>query len=448
MVLLRYYICCIILHLTLTGSSLVQIGDAISVKLDSSASYKHSSNIFRTENDVISDYLFIFSPGAVLNIGSFNAPLNLRLKTEYNINNYSEYDSLDIDRLKIYANGSYNPNEVLKNRFSYSNVEGMSARSDFSLEQVLTPGIVETVSEKLSFSTIYEYSPKLSFSLGAEQNEFTYDTFTDTLSSKKVRYIPFRVSYQYTDKMSIYFGATFINSEVGDRKITPDGLTQAFEPFSSQQLSQEIQLDIINGIVSSYGLLAYDTDQVYYNIGLSGNILPKLSGYIDVGYRTLEYRDNIFHEDILNTNINALPIDADGYIDFSSVDELASSPTVNSFGARSALTWTISPKFKTTINGSRDFDYAGSGSTYKFSRASINSAYKLNTDFVVNFIYGRTKKNFIIQDRDEYLTNASISLRYFQSENIRYSASFNHTKSDAVADYKLSVFTLGTNFSF
>ena len=56
-------------------------------------------------------------------------------------------------------------------------------------------------------------------------------------------------------------------------------------------------------------MAAYDTNSVYYNLGLKGTILPKLTGQFSVGYHTLKF----------STNTN----------DF------------NAFGATSALTWTL-----------------------------------------------------------------------------------------------------------
>ena len=55
---LRYYIYYIFLHLTLAGSSLIQVGDAISVNLDSSVAYKYSSNILKSETNELSDAIY------------------------------------------------------------------------------------------------------------------------------------------------------------------------------------------------------------------------------------------------------------------------------------------------------------------------------------------------------------------------------------------------------
>jgi hypothetical protein len=378
--LLRYYFFYIFLHLTLTGSSLVQIGDAISVKLDASATYKHTSNILKSEVGEISDSFYVFSPGAVFNIGTPDTPLDLKVKAKYDIFQYNDYDIYDINRLKVYLDGSYIPSQLSSSVFSYSNIESQSAKSELSTKA--NPALVEVSTENASFFATYKYSPKLSFSLGANQKEITYDTYTDQLASKKSTSIPFKVIYHYTNKLSLLYGVTFTDTEVGPK--------------------------------TNNSLPGYNTDSIYYNVGLKGIILPKLSGHFDVGYRTLEY----------DTSLR----------DF------------NAFGVTSSLKWTMSPKFYTTINISRDFDAAGSGGTYRFTRGNFTSVYSINTEYKLSFNFGHTakffRKNPIMntKSRGEKLTNASFNLHYYPSQNYSFSTGYNYIKSDALDDYVLREF--------
>lgn len=385
---LRYYFFYIFLHLTLAGSSFVQIGDAISLKLDASATFKHTSNILRAEVGEISDSFYVLSPGAVFNIGTPDTPLDFMVKAKYDIFQYNDYDIYDINRLKLYLDGSYIPSQLFSSVFSYSNIESQSALSELSTKE--NPALVELSTENASFFATYNYSPKLSFSLGANQKEVTYDTYTDRLASKKSTSIPFKVIYHYADKLSLLYGVTITDTEVGP--ITKDSLP------------------------------GYNLDSIYYNVGLKGIILPKLSGNFDVGYRKLEY-------DTLLRDLNA-------------------------FGVTSSLTWTISPKLYTTINISRDFDVAGSGGTYRFTRGNFTSVYTINAEYKLSLSFGHTDKFFRknpylnTKSRDEKLTNASFTLYYYPSKNYNFSAGYSYTKSDALSDYHLGVFSLSTNFRY
>ena len=108
----------------------------------------------------------------------------MKLSSYYDILKYIDYSDLDVNLSKTYLNGSYNSSDLTSSTFSYSNVEGQSAKSELSLAD--TPALVETSTETATFFTSYRYSPKLSLSLGINQSELTYDTYSDQLSSKKI----------------------------------------------------------------------------------------------------------------------------------------------------------------------------------------------------------------------------------------------------------------------
>ena len=393
---LRYYIYYIFLHLTLVGSSLVQVGDAISVNMDSSATYKHSSNILKTKVNEQADGIYIISPGAVVNFGKPGTILDLKLKANYDIISYQDHSDLDINLSKVYLDGFYSPSDLSDISFSFSNVEGQTAKSDLSI--VGAPALVETSTETVSFFTSYRYSPKLSFSLGVNQLELNYETYSDQLASKKSTSIPLNLIYHYSNKLSLVYGVSLTETNIGKRKAY----------FSGIEYTQQ----------------AYETDSVYYNIGLRGTILPKLTGKFDVGYRTLSF----------STNTN----------DF------------NAFGATSALTWTLTPKLRTTLNLSRDFDAAGNGSTYRFTRGNLYTLYSINNEFKLSFNLGLTGKYFKSNPalvggqsgRGETLTNASLSLYYIPSQNYSFIVGYHSVRSDAIDDYDVSEFRLTAKLKY
>lgn len=385
---LRFYIYYIFLHLTLTASSFIQIGDAISVNLDSSATYVDSSNIIKAATNEKSDGIYTITPGAVVNFSKPGAVLGLKVKAYYDIIQYRKYDNLDTELSRVSINGSYNPSAIFENSFSYSNNEGQSARSELSIPG--QPNLVETTTKSASFSTNYKYSPKLSFSLGVTASDLSYDTLTDELASKKTTTVPFNLIYHYSDKLNILYGVSVTERKIG-KKI-------------------------------AQGLAKYDTDSIYYNVGLSGNILPKLTGKFDVGYRTLSFS--------------------------------TATKDFNGYGATSALTWRLTPKFSTSFNASRDFDSAGSGDTYRTTNGRISANYQINTEYSLDLSYGRTEKFFRgnpargTQSRDESLTNASLNLRCTPSANYGFSVGYHYSKSDALSDYDLKEYRISANLKY
>lgn len=393
---LRYYIYYIFLHFTLAGSSLIQVGDAISVSMDASATYKHSSNILKSETNKLSDSIYTFRPGAVLNIGKAGTVLDLKLRTYYDILKYQEYSDLETNLSKFYFNGSYNSSDLTSGTFSYSNVDGQSAMSEQS--RAGAPALVDTSSETLSFFTSHKYSPKLSFSLGINQSELTYDTYSNLLASKKSTTIPFNLIYQYTDKLSMVYGISLTDTEIGQSIAFFQGM-----PFV---------------------MSAYDTNSVYYNLGLKGTILPKVTGQFSVGYHTLNF----------STNTN----------DF------------NAFGATSALTWILTPKLRTTFNFSRNFDAAGSGSTFRHTKGTLSTFYSLNNEFKFSLSITKAGKYFKSNSaregessgRGESQENVSLNLHYIPSEYYSFVVGYNSVRSDALRDYDLNEFRLTANLKY
>ena len=192
---------------------------------------------------------FILSlPGAVFNLGRPGTEVDLVLKSYYDIIKYDNNSNLDINLLKFYMNGSYRPSDLFSNTFSYSNLEGRSAKAD--INSPYASSLIETTSEFASLGSNYSLSPKIFFSLGFNYSDVSYNEDADKIAGRSSTTIPVSLGYRYSNKLSVNCGAAFTKTNIGERTY----------------FSQE----------------PYDTDSVYYNIGLSGSILPKLTGQFNV----------------------------------------------------------------------------------------------------------------------------------------------------------------------
>jgi hypothetical protein len=385
-----FYIYYIFLHLSLTGSSFLQIGDAISLRLDSSVKYTNTSNVLKSQSNEKSDAFFSLSPGAVVTFGTAGTALDINLRANYDFLEYRKYSDLDTELLKVSLNGSYRPSLVLNTTFNYAYYEGQNAISEYSVNVGGADVLIETVTESASFTTRYNYSPKLSFSLGANLKDLSYDTYANTLSSKKSVSIPFKLYYHYSEKLSIVYGVSITDTKIGERISTTTS--------------------------------GYDTESIYYNVGLRGDILPKLTGSFDIGYRTLSFSTN--------------------------------TKDFNGLGVTSALTWRMTPKLKTLFKVSRDFDAAGSGSTYRATTGNISSIYSINSDYKLSLDYGHTLKFFrsdIVRgtdSRDETLDSFSLKLHYIPSANYAVTAGYRYVESDAQQDYDLNEYELSAQVRY
>ena len=383
------------MHLTLAGSSLLQIGDALSVKLDSSAAYKHSTNIYKTRNSEVSDGIFTLTPGAIFNAGKPGANLNFKLKTYRDFIEYKNNPQLDVNLSKHYFDMGYAPNSSFNGSLSYSQIDGQTARSVLDIQAVNLglvplPPLVETESKSYSYFLSYQLSPKSSFSLGLNNSKFKFDPNYNNkvLASKNSTTVPLKLYYQYSDKLNLVYGITSTKRKIGSR--------------------------------TDFTQTAYETDSFYYNIGLKGAILPKLSGNFDIGYHTLKYS--------------------------------TSTDDYNGIGFTSSLVWTINPKIRTTLNLSRNFDSAGSGRTYQATIGRLSTVYSLNSEFQMSFNLSRTDKFYKADsnlyasnaERKEYFDNLSLNLHYLPSANYNFTIGYDFArgviKNNSASDYNLREF--------
>ena len=249
----------------LIGSQFVQIGDTVSLTLDSSAIYSNKSNIYKSTTE-ISDDVFVFVLVSDLMWVLLKLGIDMSLKLSYDLLRYASLDQLDTDLFSSFFNSQYrgsSTNVIL----NYSYIERQSAQSSLLGREVnpLDETLIETDSNNVNLLITYNYSPKLSLSTGYQLDKLDYTTYSLEFASKENVTIPLNLTYKYSQKLGIVYGVEFTEREVGDR----------FDPDT--------------GDLTRSG---YTSDDVFYKLGLNGQLLPKLSGTFNVGYRTVEFSDN------------------------------------------------------------------------------------------------------------------------------------------------------------
>ena len=377
---LRFYLYTIILHLTLTGSSFVQIGDAVSIKLDSSLAYTLTDNLFRDNSNKQSDEYFTLVPGVDVNFGQNDVGLDFNFGLAYDLIRYNEYDQFDADLLRYNFSGSSVQNSTLDSNFYFSQSESQSPRSSFDVAG--NPDLIKSTQTEYGLVAEYSYSPKLSFGIGVKGNELEFDTFAHQLAAKESYSIPFDVFYRYSEKLDVVYGISYVSQKVGERTyFNRDG---------------------------------YETDSYYFNIGLRGDMLPKLSGQFSVGYRTLEFSNSNSDREMLGLN--------------------------------SSLNWKLSPKFNSLISLDRNFDAAGSGDTYELSRIRVSNSYSINTECfaILNFNYSEKDYN----SRTDQMEDISLMLSYVPDYNSQYTIGFVLVDNQSLVDYEVEEFRLSADFSY
>ena len=268
--------------------------------------------------------------------------------------------------------------------FNYGIDEGQSAQADLSgYGDPNFQDLIETKNEFYSIDATYHYSPKLSFSGGVDASEFTYTTYIDKYASKKTFEVPLELIYHYSKKISSFYGLQFRHRDIGQA--------------------------IAGG--------NYETDSIYYNFGLRGEIKPKIDGSVSVGLRNIEYSNE----------------DTENY----------SKEYKETFGIHSLLKWRASPKFSSTLHLSRDYDTAGSGNSFNQTKVHLHNSYVINSEFSLSADANISSKKFVSGSRrTDEMNRYTLNLDYFPTEHSILTMGYGYVDSRSISKYNES----GLNF--
>ena len=393
----RYYIIIFVFPFLFIGSQFAQLSDSIAFSLDSSATYINKSNIYKSPT-LISDDVFVVSPGFKVDFGAPYAGFDVSLKLSYDFVRYASLGDLDSEHLNSNLFARYQGSATNVN-FSYNYIEGQSAQSSL-IGQVISSedeALIETESNYVNLAATYQYSPKLSFSTGVLLNKLDYATYEREYAPKENLTIPLNLNYQYSEKLSIIYGVEFTEREVGER-YRRDGISGPYERISD----------------------AYDSDDVFYKIGLNGQLLPKLSGIMSLGYRTVEFSDNREESD------------------------------KDTWAIDSKLRWAVTPKFNTRFGMRRLMDSAGSGDSYTTSRLFIGNTYDISPEFSMALNGDFSFKDYVEEkDRTDEINTYTWKLDYLPANEWVFSASYSFVDNRShLVQYKAREFILSANFKY
>lgn len=141
-----------------------------------------------------------------------------------------------------------------------------------------------------------------------------------------------------------------------------------------------------------------DSDEFFYNVGLRGELTPKLTGEVQVGYIQ-------FNPDAGN-------------------DE-------DSFGLKANLTFAVSPKTTLLLDANSQYGYSGIGEAYQDNGLTFSFNTAISPAFSVNgnifwhiYDYSTTNQN------DDF-AGGQISGKYAFNEHAEISASYTYTNNDS-----------------
>jgi hypothetical protein len=346
-----------------SAAPLVSIGDNTDVFFNGSSSLRWSSNIFRDKDEEESDLLWTVSPGFEINVGRGVSNADLSIITRYDVISYQDNDQMDTELFHIKAVGSYKTSRLnLKGSVSFDENKLSSGENN------VTNDLVEYDTTAGNLDVEYRVSPKFSFGAGFRYDDREYQTFGDRFADREKTSFPLDVFYELTPKLDLSLGYTHTSTDVEATLINPNG--------------------------------DHTQESSFYNLGVRGKLLPKLTGFFKVGYRNNENDRPGFKDS------DTLGLDAD-------------------------LTWTAASKLTVRLKLSRDFGVGGEGQFTENTSADLIGIYAINNYFSASANLGYTISDYTNTGREDDQLNGGVRLSYSLNQHWRFSTGYTYTENDS-----------------
>jgi hypothetical protein len=166
----------------------------------------------------------------------------------------------------------------------------------------------------------------------------------------------------------------------------------------------------------------YERDSHFYNVGLRGNIMTKLTGYFKIGYRTRSMGDSIGSIKVIDL------------ADPSNPDITPTATTredTGKFGLDTNLTWMATSKLLLQTYLSCDFGAGGEGESSEITRANLVGNYSFNTNWSALANLGYTGTDYPDDQRDEEQYTGGLRFNYVLNTYWRFSAGYTYTDNDS-----------------
>ena len=341
-----------------SASPLVSIGDNADVFFNGKSNLRWSSNLFKDDSGEVDDLLLTVSPGLELNVGRGVSNADLTLMSSYDVLRYQDRTEVDTELAHVKALGSYE-----SGRYELSASASFDENQSASTETPARGQLFESDVVRAGVEGEYRLSPKFAFGAGVDysDSEYTSANAIGTLSDVEELSIPVDLFYELTPKLDVSLGYVRRDAEIGTgANATP-----------------------------------YDQLSHFYNVGLRGELLPKLDGFLKLGYRENEFTDR------------------------------------GMFGADFDLTYAVSNKLTSFLMLSRDFGVGGAGDSTENSSIKLRADYRINPNYTIGANLGYDLRDYQGNNREDTQYSAGLSLSYVLNESVRFGAGYDYTEKDS-----------------
>jgi len=350
---------------TVHASPLVSIGDSATLHFVGNATVFSTSNVFRDEVGEVDDIVLTLTPGLQLTSGTGTSNVSYGATARYEIRKYDDRNELDTELLNLSAYGKFENARLVAN----ASAAFFESQTNTGAANVIG-ALIESETTTLRLNAEYRLSPKFKFGAGISYEEKDYLTFTNAVADYDIVRLPFDLFYELTPKLDLSAGYTYSDRAVKDR-------TGDFVDTS------------------------YDSEVHFFNVGLRGELMPKLTGTVKAGYRVREQSGGVKDESTL--------------------------------GLDASLVWATTPKLSNTITLGRDFGVAGVGDATEETSIRLNSKYSISQQYFASAVLGYRMRDYLAFGREDDIIDFGLSLSYVPNEYWTISTGYTYSENDSNA---------------
>jgi hypothetical protein len=358
--------------LALTAHAAIDLGNGVKVVPNVITSVDFNDNLFLASTDEQDETLIRVSPGIVFSMGE-GALNTAQFSYNEEFQFYSDQSDLNTSLSLVDFSSSYDDAKMKIDVAAWWHEANQATRD--------TPSVAGLVKRELLHGAITDevtFSQKSSVKVGIiyDDTDYSRATYTDWQWVE----IPVQYFYEVQPKLDASLGLRYRQNTV-DR-------------------------------------LGADSDEFFYNVGVRGELTPKLSGEVQVGYIQLK------------------PDAGD---------------TQDAFGLKAGLTFAFSPKTNFYFDANNEFGYSAAGDSYQTGGAAVRFDTALNTNVLLRGRAFWNNYDYITSGQNDDYYGGQFAGTYTFNEHAEVTASYTYTNNDSnrpTQSFTNSIFSVSATLKY
>lgn len=344
------------------SSPLIVVGDYVNVFFDGSSSLLWYSNVFFDDEKEVEELVLEMSPGLEANLSNQASGFDASIRANYEIQRFEELFDLNGEYVHVNAVSSYDGARLdLNASYSFDQQQTTAGQQGTQGSEFIQLDVT-----RARLQGTYTLSPKFSFNSSVNYNDREYKDRKDRLADVESYSIPVDLFYELTPKVDLSVGYEYSFEEV-----RTSGVTDFYRKSS------------------------------FINVGARGNLLPKLSGFFRVGYRTVNPEGS----------------------------ERESDQTL---GINAELTHYTTPKLKSSLRLQRGFGVGSEGQSVENTSARLEFDYTISGNFAADLYTELVYNDFQDgNDGQDFVNRSGLRLSYLPNEYWRFSTGYAYIENDS-----------------